>query len=152
MQLILSKEQLAQIARHSERSYPSEGCGILLGSMEDGRKVVADVLPTGNAGEENTQHNRYLIPPEELLQGELLAEKRGLEVIGYFHSHPNHAASPSETDREQAWPLYSYLITSVQDGKATETRSWQLQEGGTGFDQETLILKDSTLVSRESTT
>ncbi len=152
MELILSREQLAQIARHSERSYPNEGCGILLGSIEGGRKVVADVLPTENAGEQQAQHNRYLIPPEELLQGELLAEQRGLEVIGYFHSHPDHAASPSETDREQAWPRYSYLITSVQEGKATETRCWQFREDGTGFDQETLVLKDSTQVNEESTT
>jgi proteasome lid subunit RPN8/RPN11 len=141
-QLILSKEQLAQIALHSERSYPNEGCGILLGSIEGGRKVVAEVLPTGNAGEEQARHNRYVIPPEELLQGELFAEQRGLEVIGYFHSHPDHAASPSETDREQAWPRYSYLITSVQEGKATETCCWQLREDRTGFDQETLVLKD----------
>ena len=73
-------------------------------------------------------------------------------MIGYFHSHPDHAASPSETDREQAWPRYSYLITSVQEGKATETRCWQLREDGTGFDQETLVLKDSTKVNKESTT
>jgi proteasome lid subunit RPN8/RPN11 len=151
MELILSKEQLAQIARHSECSYPNEGCGILLGSIEGGRKVVADVLPTANADEQQAQHNRYLIPPEELLQGELLAEQRGLDVIGYFHSHPDHAASPSETDRGQAWPRYSYLITSVQEGKATETRCWQLREDGTGFDQETLVLKDSQ-VNEESTT
>ncbi len=143
MQLILSKEQLARITQHSERSYPNEGCGILLGSIEGGRKVVADVLPAGNAGEPQAQRNRYLIPPEDLLQGELLAEQRGLEVIGYFHSHPDHAASPSETDREQAWPGYSYLITSVQEGKAAGTSGWRLREDRTGFDQETLVLKDA---------
>jgi proteasome lid subunit RPN8/RPN11 len=139
MELILSKEQLAQITRHCERAYPGEGCGILLGRAEDGRRVVAEVLTTGNARQGEVQGNRYLIPPEELLQGELRAEKRGLEVIGYFHSHPDHPARPSEIDRQQAWPWYSYLILSVQKGRAVNERSWQLREDRSGFDEERVV-------------
>ena len=86
-----------------------------------------------------TRHNRYLIPPEEILQGELEAEERGLDVIGYFHSHPDHPARPSEFDRDHAWPWYSYLIISVIDGKAGDSRAWQLREDRSGFAEETLV-------------
>lgn len=141
MELRIPEKQMAQIARHCQQAYPHEGCGILLGRSENGRKVVVDVLPTGNAREEDAQHNRYLIPPEALLEGEMQAEARGLEVIGYFHSHPDHPARPSEYDREHAWPWYSYLITSVPEGQAVASRSWQLREDRTGFDEETMEIE-----------
>jgi proteasome lid subunit RPN8/RPN11 len=131
--------QMAQITAHLEAAYPREGCGILIGRYENGTKMVTEVMATGNAREEGAQHNRYLIPPEELLQGELRAEELGQEVVGYFHSHPDHPDRPSETDRENAWPGYSYLITAVQGGKATSTRAWQLREDRSGFDPEHLL-------------
>ena len=148
MELALPAEQMAQISQHCERAYPHEGCGILLGRVEDGRKLVVEVIPTGNAHQEDTQRNRYLIPPEQLLQAELQAEELGLEVIGYFHSHPDHPARPSECDRERAWPGYSYLITSVQKGRAVRSRSWRLQKDGAGFDEETVLVKTNSAPSR----
>lgn len=138
-QLVLSTEHMDRMAAHCQRAYPFEGCGMILGHTANGRKVVVDVLPTGNAREAEARHNRYLIPPEEILQGELEAEERGLDVIGYFHSHPDHPAQPSEFDREQAWPWYSYLIFSVLNGKAKDRRSWQLREDRSGFEEETLV-------------
>ena len=150
MEITLSAEQMAQITRHCERAYPHEGCGILLGRGEGGRKVVVDLLPTSNAREESARHNRYLIPPEELLHGELQAEARGLDVIGDFHSLPDHPAKPSLLDREHAWPRYSYLITSVQRGKATVTRSWLLRQDHTAFDEESLRITDQRLSKREN--
>lgn len=146
MELIMTEAQMDQVRRHCQAAYPYEGCGILLGRLqngrqaEDGRKVVVDVLPTGNAREEGAQHNRYLIPPEDLLAGELQAEGRGLEVIGFFHSHPDHPARPSEFDRDHAWPWYSYMILSVQGGKVSASRSWQLRDDRSGFDEELLNL------------
>ncbi len=94
MELAISAQHLSQIARHCQNAYPYEGCGILLGLAENGSKTVVDVLPTGNAREKADQHNRYLIPPESLLEGELQAEERGLEVIGYFHSPPRSPGPP----------------------------------------------------------
>jgi proteasome lid subunit RPN8/RPN11 len=135
----VSAAQLAEIITHLEAAYPREGCGILIGRFENGHKVVSEVIPTGNAREEGAQHNRYLIPPEELLQGELRAEELGLDVVGYFHSHPDHPDSPSEFDRENAWPRYSYLITAVDGGTARSTRAWQLREDRSAFDPEPLI-------------
>ncbi len=139
MELAISAQHLSQIAQHCQNAYPYEGCGILLGLAEDGGKTVVEVLPTGNARDEADQRSRYLIPPESLLEGELQAEERGLEVIGYFHSHPHHPALPSAFDREHGWPWYSYLIMSVRGGKAVASRSWQLREDGIGFDEETVV-------------
>jgi proteasome lid subunit RPN8/RPN11 len=138
-QLVVSPEQMERMVAHCQQAYPFEGCGMLLGRAVNGRKVVVDVLPTGNAREVEAQHNRYLIPPEEILQGELEAEERGLDVIGYFHSHPDHPARPSEFDRDHAWPWYSYLILSIMDGKAEDSRAWQLREDRSGFEAETIV-------------
>lgn len=139
MELAISAQHLSQIAHHCQNAYPYEGCGILLGLAEEDGKTVVDVLLTGNARDKPDQRNRYLIPPESLLEGELQAEERGLEVIGYFHSHPDHPARPSAFDREQGWPWYSYLIMSVRGGKAVASRSWQLREDRSGFDEETVV-------------
>ena len=139
MELAISSEHLSVITEHCQRAYPSEGCGILLGMAEHGSKTVVDVLPTGNASKEANQHNRYLIPPESLLEGDLQAEEQGLEVIGYFHSHPDHPALPSEFDREHAWPWYSYMIMSVRGGRAVASRSWQLRQDRSGFEEEAII-------------
>ena len=138
MELALSTQDMAEISHHCEGTYPREACGILLGRVEEGCKVIIVVRPTDNAGQEGTQHKRYTIPPEQLLQGELEAERHELEVIGYYHSHPDHPARPSECDHELAWPGYSYLILSVQGGKSVEKRSWQLREDRSGFDEETV--------------
>lgn len=138
-ELVISQEQMDQIVAHCQDGYPFEACGLLLGHAVNGRKAVVDVLPTGNAREADAQRRRYLIPPEEILRGELEAEERGLDVVGYFHSHPDHPARPSSFDRDQAWPWVSYVIISVQDGKASDCRSWQLREDRSVFDEETLV-------------
>jgi proteasome lid subunit RPN8/RPN11 len=145
MELAISDRHTSIIAEHCQQAYPKEGCGILLGLVEHGTRWVVDVLPTGNAREEGDQHNRYLIPPESLLEGELQAEDRELEVIGYFHSHPDHPARPSNFDREHAWPWYSYLIVSVRNGNAVAQRSWQLREDQSGFCEETIVQPASDL-------
>jgi proteasome lid subunit RPN8/RPN11 len=136
----LPAARLAEIAAHLEAAYPHEGCGILIGRLENGYKMVTEVVLTGNAREEGARHNRYSIPPEELLQGELQAEELGLEVVGYFHSHPDHPDRPSEFDRENGWPGYTYLITAVKRGQATSTRAWQLRQDRSAFDPERLVI------------
>lgn len=144
MELEIQEEHLAEITRHCQAAYPSEGCGLLLGCAENGRKTIVDVMPTGNAREDSAQHNRYLIPPEAIMEGELQAEARGLEVVGYFHSHPDHPARPSDFDRDHAWPWYSYLIVSVRQGETAGLRSWQLREDRSTFDEEAIITRATT--------
>lgn len=132
MTLTIPKELLDQIHAHGESAYPEEGAGFLLGS--EGR--VANILPLDNAREDGARHNRFLITPEDYLQAELTADRLGLSLIGVFHSHPDHPNHPSEYDREWAQPFFSYIITTVNQGKAVESRSWRLLEDRSKFEEE----------------
>jgi proteasome lid subunit RPN8/RPN11 len=123
-----------EIHKHGEDAYPEEGAGFLLGN--DGK--VEQIFPLPNSREDAARHNRYLITPEDYLKAELTADRLGLSLIGVFHSHPDHPNRPSEFDREWAQPFFSYIITSVQSGKATESRSWRLVEDRSQFTEENI--------------
>jgi len=133
-------EILAQIHAHGESTYPEEGAGLLLGTLEGERKLVSAIFKIGNAREDSARHNRYLLDPQDYLNGELEAERLGLQVLGVFHSHPDHPNRPSEFDREWAMPWFSYLITSVMSGRAVGSRSWRLSEDRVTFEEEPLHL------------
>jgi proteasome lid subunit RPN8/RPN11 len=140
MMLQLNTEQRREIAAHSERDYPYECCGLLLGHFaKDGAKVCAELLPISNAREEEAKRNRFLIRPEELLGGEQHAAAQGLEVVGFYHSHPDHPAVPSAYDLEHAWPVYSYIVVAVRSGHAEELRSWEMQTDRTRFSEEEIL-------------
>lgn len=139
MSIELSNELMTAIVRHGESAYPFEGCGLLLGHEEAGRKIVVRVLPVANTREPEAKHNRYLIPPEAVLEAEQQASREGLDIVGFFHSHPDHPERPSDFDREHAWPWYSYLITSVRTGQAVETAAWTLSDDRKAFSAEELI-------------
>ena len=132
VKLTISKDLLGQIHAHGEKAYPEEGAGFLIGS--DGK--VENILPLENAREDGARHNRFLITPEDYLKAELAADKLGLSLIGVFHSHPDHPNRPSEYDREWAQPFFSYIITTVSQGKAIESRSWRLLEDRSRFEEE----------------
>lgn len=129
-----------QIRLHNERAYPDEGVGLLLGSLEADRKQVASVVLLDNKREALARRDRYLVDPDDYLHGENEANRLGFEVLGIFHSHPDHPNFPSEFDREWAWPLFSYLITSVWSGKAGESRAWRLADDRSGFAEEHLVV------------
>jgi proteasome lid subunit RPN8/RPN11 len=135
MSLRLRAALTRQIHADLCRAYPEEGCGVLLG-RDDGetREVVRAV--TFDNQREDSRHNRYVISPEQFLGAELMARDEGLDVIGFYHSHPDHPARPSDFDREHAWPWYSYLIVSVMQGKAAETTSWRLGDDRSRFESE----------------
>jgi proteasome lid subunit RPN8/RPN11 len=105
-------------------------------------KQVRLIMELENAREEEARHNRYLITPQDILRGEQHAERLGLEILGVFHSHPDHPNRPSEYDREYAIPWYSYLITSVNSGTAVESRSWLLSEDRGNFNEEYIEIKE----------
>ena len=138
MNLELSKQILAIIHSHGEASYPEEGAGFLLGSDDGQQRVVSQIFSTENAREDTARHNRYLVTPEDYLKAEISAEQLGLDLIGVFHSHPDHPNRPSEFDREWAQPFFSYIITSINEGKAVESRSWRLSEDRSKFEEETI--------------
>ncbi len=138
MMLTIPKELLDEIHSHGEKAYPEEGAGFLIGS--DGK--VEDILALENSREDGARHNRFLIAPEDYLQAELTADRLGLSLIGVFHSHPDHPNRPSEYDREWAQPFFSYVITSVNQGKAVESRSWRLLEDRSKFEEEEIQLSE----------
>ena len=126
--ILLAKEVQGRIRAEGEKCYPEECCGLVLGRFgEDGQgKKGEDVVPLPNTGREGERHHRFRIEPDEFLRVEKEARLRGLEVIGFYHSHTDHPSAPSEHDREQALPFYSYLILSVHKGAADELSSWEL--------------------------
>lgn len=132
-------EDLASARRHAAATYPEECCGFLLGSLlgDDGGARVARVLAVDNQ-RQDSRHNRYVIHPETVLEAQKQARAAGLDIVGYYHSHPDHPAVPSEFDREHAWPGMSYVIVSVRKGKIAETRSWRLADDRGRFDEESL--------------
>ena len=106
----IKKNHIDQIKEHAQKDYPYECCGILLGKFENGEKTVTQVLEIVNEKEDENKHNRYLIPSSKILETELYAIKNGLDIVGFYHSHPDHSAIPSAYDVEHALPVYSYLI------------------------------------------
>ena len=140
MSLEIPQEILQRIHQHGEQAYPEEGAGLLLGELMQGNHQVKEILPLANAREAPARHNRYQLSPQDYLQGEQLAESLGYAVLGVFHSHPDHPNRPSEFDRQWAWPNFSYLITSVLQGKASGSRSWRLSDDRANFSEEPLAV------------
>jgi proteasome lid subunit RPN8/RPN11 len=143
MKLQISQELLNKIYAHGEETYPEEGAGFLLGRDEDGVRQVVDILPLTNSREDAARHNRYLLSPQDMLTGEKEAMRKGLDVVGVFHSHPDHPNRPSEFDREWAMPWFSYVITSIKQGIRAGSRSWRLADDRERFDEEEVLIMDS---------
>ena len=141
MAIELSPEDWKRIEQHGAEAYPNECCGMLLGKEQGGRKVIEDILPLPNAREDSPR-NRFLILPEDFLKGEREARSRGLDIIGFYHSHPDHFAQPSEYDRAHAWPWYTYLILGVNGGVPGALTGWQLTEDRSQFLAEELRLSE----------
>jgi proteasome lid subunit RPN8/RPN11 len=140
MSLKIPQEILQRIHQHGEQAYPEEGAGLLLGELTGGNHQVREILPLANAREAPARHNRYQLSPQDYLQGEQFADSLGYAVLGVFHSHPDHPNRPSEFDRQWAWPNFSYLITSVSQGKASGSRSWRLREDRASFNEELIAV------------
>ena len=132
----VNQEHLAEMRAHGERDYPFECCGLILGRFEDGRKQVLETYPISNAREEEAKRNRFLIRPEELMRGEKYAREKALDVIGFYHSHPDDRAVPSQYDLEHAWPTYSYIVMAVEQGRAADLRSWEMESDRSRFNEE----------------
>ncbi|MDJ0615385.1 MAG: M67 family metallopeptidase [Calothrix sp. MO_192.B10] len=134
----LSEEQLQTIRTHAQKTYPEECCGILFGHLADDGKTVVEVMPTENAwqgdtagdfpgdSQEYSKRRRYAIAPQVMLQAQKQAREQNLEIVGFYHSHPDYPAIPSEFDRLCAWQEYSYIIVAVKNGISTDINSWCL--------------------------
>jgi proteasome lid subunit RPN8/RPN11 len=140
MTLEIDSTLLNEIHQHGQETYPEEAAGMLLGKAVGERKQVLWRLELSNAREDSARHNRYLLTAEDYQRAEQEAARQGLDVIGVYHSHPDHPNRPSDFDQEWAMPWFSYLITSVHKGVAQGSRSWQLADDRSQFVEETIIL------------
>ncbi len=137
MTLRITASLAAEIARHGERGFPHEICGLLLGRFESGNdRAVVELFPLENE-RVDSQTNRYAVSARSMLRGERHASQSGLDVVGYYHSHPNAPAVPSGYDLEHAtWPGVSYPIVSIRNGFARDLRSWTLADDRSTFVEE----------------
>lgn len=146
--IAISKVEYDKLRAHLEAGYPNEACGIFVGEIDGADKRVVEAILVANAwaplegdGAGHDLRDRFSIDPRDIVKADRDASKRGLDIIGFFHSHPDWPATPSETDRMWAWPVVSFLIVSVDQGRAGAARSWVLRDGRDAFDEETLIVE-----------
>ena len=138
MNVILSGALQRQIFEQMEATYPNEGGGFLLGQIEEGALVIVDIIQVDNVFAEEEQHHRYAMTPRDWMRLEDEADARGLTLVGYYHSHPDSLAIPSDYDREHALPNFVYIITAVMMARAADMRAWQLRADRSAFVGETL--------------
>jgi proteasome lid subunit RPN8/RPN11 len=149
--LWISPELAENIRRHGVETYPHECCGALLGRDASlaGESVkpreVVDLFPLVNRRDDSPR-NRFSVAPLDVIEADREAQSRGLDVIGWYHSHPDHPAKPSDYDREHAWPWYSYIIVSVRAGVPREMTSWRLKDGREAYTQETVEIRGEEFV------
>lgn len=154
--LWISGQLAEKIRSHGAETYPHECCGALLGRDRDETgigvyeetvgswpKPVREVLglfPLVNRRDDSPR-NRFSVTSEDVLSAEKAAREQGLEVVGWYHSHPDHPARPSEYDRDHAWPWYSYIIVSVQNGAPQDMTSWRLNDDRAKFSPEDIEIR-----------
>lgn len=136
--LSLSHELAEGIRRHGAETFPHECCGALLGRDGDrGERDVLALFPLVNRRDDSPR-NRFAVTAEDVLDAEKAARQQGLDVVGWYHSHPDHPARPSQFDREHAWPWYSYIIVSVMGGQPAEMTSWRLNDDRQDYSREAI--------------
>ena len=133
MALVLTLTADAAIRAHGREAFPHECCGALLGRD----RAVQEAFPLPNTTEEGPRR-RFLVRPDDYREAERRASELAAELVGFYHSHPDHLARPSQYDLDHAWPFFSYVILSVQAGVPADITSWRLRDDRSAFDEETL--------------
>lgn len=139
MALTFPRAELARVHAHAEAGYPHEVVGILAGRRDD--HVVTTVATLENERADSA-HNRYKVSALVLMRAEQALEAEGHEILGYYHSHPDHPARYSDYDRDHAWPNMSYVIVSVRDGRVADTLSWRLDDDRAAMSAEDVVVAD----------
>lgn len=139
--LLISKNLLMEIQSEAEKAYPNECCGFLFGSIRGDGKYAEHIKAVVNSSDKAEQYHRFVITPEDMLKAERFARKQKLDIIGFYHSHPDCPAVPSGYDTAHALPIYSYIIVSVMQGRASDLRSWELDKAADykEFASETIV-------------
>jgi proteasome lid subunit RPN8/RPN11 len=134
---------LTAIAHEAEAAYPDEMCGILIGRDNQGGdgqwRLVERIEQVPNTFDPQERHRRFSIEPLKLLEADKRAAASGQAIIGFYHSHPDHAARPSAFDTESGWPVYTYLIVAVQQGKAGDVTAWRIDEESKAFVEQAVV-------------
>ena len=144
MSIELTFDHRKRIEQHAAEAYPNECCGFLLGREENGSRVIVEVAPIQNAWQsmennpyevrpEDSLRNRSLVDPKDWLRIDREARQKGLDIISFYHSHPDHPARPSEFDRKHALPFLIYVILAVEKRVPREMTAWLLSEDGARF-------------------
>jgi len=128
-----------QIEREGAAAYPNECCGIIYGRDTAAERIVESLEPVANQFESGEQYHRFLITPDVLLRAEKTSSKNGNMVLGFYHSHPDHPARPSEYDRQHGWPFYSYIIVSIAKREPVDMTSWVLDEQTETFARQDIV-------------
>ena len=136
--IILTPQQYRQIEEEGSKAYPNECCGILFGRDVDGKRIVDRLLPVPNDFETGEQYHRFSISPKLLMQSEQSASENGDLVLGFYHSHPDHPARPSEYDRQHGWPFYSYIIVAIEKRTPAALTCWVLNDSTEQFEEQTV--------------
>jgi proteasome lid subunit RPN8/RPN11 len=124
------------LAQWAHAGYPNESCGLLIGKRDNGGSIVRNVTYANNLNRERA-NDRYELDPQDFLAADEAARAQGMEVLGVWHTHPDHPALPSETDRAAAWPEWSYVIVEVTRDGVRDVRAWRLNET-LAFDEEAI--------------
>ena len=142
-ELLLPRDLARQIERAGAAAYPNECCGILFGKEVrengDDQRYVERIENVENEFDESEQFHRFLITPDTMLKAEKAAAHEGRLVLGFYHSHPDAPARPSEYDREHGWPFYSYVIVSILNREAADMTSWVMDQVTQRFERQNIV-------------
>ena len=141
--LQLTTKHNAEIRAHAAADYPNECCGFLVGQADGEAVTVIRTVPAANLRDDSPR-NRFEIDPGDLVKTDRAARTEGLGVVGFYHSHPDAPAIPSEFDREHAWFGYCYIIVSVQSKQPREMRNWKLAEDHSRFEEDKILITEET--------
>jgi proteasome lid subunit RPN8/RPN11 len=141
MQVVLKSALQNRIFEQMEAHYPNECGGFLLGAIDGSIILIEDTAQIENVFAAEEQYHRYAMTPQDWARLEDEADERGLTLVGYYHSHPDSPAIPSVYDRDHALPNFTYIITSVEKGKAVDMRVWRLRDDRSQFDANELTIR-----------
>jgi proteasome lid subunit RPN8/RPN11 len=140
----LSPDIAAKIRSHGAETYPHECCGALLGrEIADDLREIVGLFPLVNRRDDSPR-NRFSVTSDDVRDAEKAAREQGVDVLGWYHSHPDHPAKPSQYDQDHAWPWYSYVIVSVANGEPQYMTSWRLADDRSQFTPEDLEIREGT--------
>jgi proteasome lid subunit RPN8/RPN11 len=141
--LLMSPKLCLQIHAHAVSTFPEECCGVMLGLRENSVLRIHAAIPTPNTAPVESRASRYVIDPRDILRADKIAQAGRLDIIGFYHSHPNHPAVPSKTDLSLSWPDYVYVIAAIAAEGPQELRAWQLPGRNQPMQEVRLHVSDS---------